>query len=191
MTHRLILTTDCPNTDLTSRQVTALARTSSYSKLQTRPLMASHLNISPPREIKIWHGLNFWAHLPAILYGCETWSLTLSKEHRLRVFENRVLKKIFGRRGMRWRENGENRITRSFVTCTLRQVIRMIESGWMKCAGHIIWISGQSSWQEIQRSWFDSWRSQIFWVVVGLERVHSASWVQLRSYLKEKVAAPA
>jgi hypothetical protein len=34
--------------------------------------------------------------LPAVLYGCETWSLTLRQEHRLRVFENRVLRKIFG-----------------------------------------------------------------------------------------------
>jgi hypothetical protein len=30
--------------------------------------------------------------LPVVLYGCETWSLTLREEHRLRVFENRVLK---------------------------------------------------------------------------------------------------
>jgi hypothetical protein len=34
--------------------------------------------------------------LPVVLYGCETWSLTLREEHRLRVFENRVLKRIFG-----------------------------------------------------------------------------------------------
>jgi len=34
--------------------------------------------------------------LPVVLYGCETWSLTLRKERRLRVFENRVLKRIFG-----------------------------------------------------------------------------------------------
>jgi hypothetical protein len=34
--------------------------------------------------------------LPMVLYGCETWSLTLRKEHRLRVFENRVLRRIFG-----------------------------------------------------------------------------------------------
>jgi hypothetical protein len=31
-----------------------------------------------------------------VLYGCETWSLTLREEHRLRVFENRVLRRIFG-----------------------------------------------------------------------------------------------
>jgi hypothetical protein len=34
--------------------------------------------------------------LSVVLYGCETWSLTLRKEHRLGVFENRVLRRIFG-----------------------------------------------------------------------------------------------
>jgi len=34
--------------------------------------------------------------LPVVLYGCETWSLTLREEHRLRLFENRVLRRIFG-----------------------------------------------------------------------------------------------
>jgi hypothetical protein len=34
--------------------------------------------------------------LPVVLYGCETWSLTLWEEHKLRVFENRVLRRIFG-----------------------------------------------------------------------------------------------
>jgi hypothetical protein len=34
--------------------------------------------------------------LPVVLYGCETWSLTIREEHRLRVFENRVLRRIFG-----------------------------------------------------------------------------------------------
>jgi hypothetical protein len=37
--------------------------------------------------------------LPVVLYGCETWSLTLRVEHRLRVFENRVLRRIFGPKG--------------------------------------------------------------------------------------------
>jgi hypothetical protein len=34
--------------------------------------------------------------LPVVLHGCETWSLTLREEHRLRVFDNMVLKRIFG-----------------------------------------------------------------------------------------------
>ena len=34
--------------------------------------------------------------LPVVLYGCETWSLTLREEHRLRVLENKELRKLFG-----------------------------------------------------------------------------------------------
>jgi hypothetical protein len=34
--------------------------------------------------------------MPFVLYGCETWSFILREEHRLRVLENRVLRKIFG-----------------------------------------------------------------------------------------------
>jgi len=34
--------------------------------------------------------------LPIAVYGCETWSLTLTEEHRLRVSENRLLRRIFG-----------------------------------------------------------------------------------------------
>jgi hypothetical protein len=43
-------------------------------------------------KVKIYETIS----LPVVLYGCETWSLTLSEEHRLRVFENRVLRRIFG-----------------------------------------------------------------------------------------------
>jgi hypothetical protein len=56
--------------------------------------------------------------LPVVLYGCETWSLTLREEHKLRVFENRLLRRIFGPK----MEGGESCITKSFIICTLRQV---------------------------------------------------------------------
>jgi hypothetical protein len=39
--------------------------------------------------------------LPVVLYGCETWSLTLREERRARVFENRMLRKIFDRNEMK------------------------------------------------------------------------------------------
>jgi hypothetical protein len=39
--------------------------------------------------------------LPVVLYGCETWSVTLREEHRLRVFENKVLRTIFRPNGMK------------------------------------------------------------------------------------------
>jgi hypothetical protein len=52
----------------------------------------------------------------------KTWSLTLSEEHRLRVFENRVLRRIFGPKREEVTRGGENCIMRSFVICTLRHV---------------------------------------------------------------------
>jgi len=42
-------------------------------------------------KIKIYRTMT-----PVVLYGCETWSLTLMEERRLRVFENRVLRRVFG-----------------------------------------------------------------------------------------------
>ena len=46
--------------------------------------------------------------LPIVLYGCETWSLTMREECRLRVFESKVLRKIFGLRQIKLQENGES-----------------------------------------------------------------------------------
>jgi hypothetical protein len=54
-------------------------------------LLSSHL-VSRNLKIRIYKPVI----LPVVLYGCKTWSLTLGDEHRLRVFENRVLRKIFG-----------------------------------------------------------------------------------------------
>jgi hypothetical protein len=58
----------------------------SYYSVQN--ILSSHL-ISKNLKIKIHKTII----LPVVLYGCETWSLTLREEHRLRVFENRVLRK--------------------------------------------------------------------------------------------------
>jgi hypothetical protein len=54
-------------------------------------LLSSSL-LSENTKIKIYRTII----LPVVLYGCETWSLTLKEEHRLRVLENRVLRRIFG-----------------------------------------------------------------------------------------------
>ena len=54
-------------------------------------LLSSSL-LSKNLKIKICRNLI----LPVVLYGCENWSLTLREESRLRVFENRVLRRIFG-----------------------------------------------------------------------------------------------
>jgi len=46
----------------------------------------------PKIKIKVYRTII----LPVVLYGCEIWSLTLREESRLRVFENRVLRRVFG-----------------------------------------------------------------------------------------------
>jgi len=51
--------------------------------------------------------------LPLVLYGCETWSLTLGVERRMRVFENRVLRRVFEPKRDKVTGNGENYIMRS------------------------------------------------------------------------------
>jgi hypothetical protein len=51
--------------------------------------------------------------LPVVLYGCETWSLTLREERRLRVFENRVLRGVFGPKRDDVTGNGESCVMRS------------------------------------------------------------------------------
>jgi hypothetical protein len=51
--------------------------------------------------------------LPLVLYGCETWSFTLREERRLRVFKNRVLRRIFGPKRDEVTGNGENDIIRN------------------------------------------------------------------------------
>ena len=51
--------------------------------------------------------------LPVVTYGCESWSLTLREERKLRVFENRVLRRVFGSKRDEVTGNGENYIMRS------------------------------------------------------------------------------
>jgi hypothetical protein len=76
--------------------------------------------------------------LPVVLYGCETWSLTLSKESRLRVFENRVLRRIFGPK--RDEETGEWRRLHNEELLDLYSslnIIRVTKRRSMRWAGHV------------------------------------------------------
>jgi hypothetical protein len=60
--------------------------------------------------------------LPTVLYECEIWSLTLREEHGMRIFENKVLRRIFGTKREEVIGDWENCILRSFIICTLRQI---------------------------------------------------------------------
>jgi hypothetical protein len=63
----------------------------SYFMYWVQGLLSSHL-LSKNLKISIYKTII----LPVVLYGCKTWSRTLREEHRLRVFENKVLRRIFG-----------------------------------------------------------------------------------------------
>jgi len=72
-----------------------------------------------------------------VLYGCETWSLTLGEEHRLRVFENSVLRKIFGPKREEdgsWRKLHNDELHDLYSS---PNIVRVIKSVRMRWAGHV------------------------------------------------------
>ncbi|KAJ4429807.1 hypothetical protein ANN_22011 [Periplaneta americana] len=76
--------------------------------------------------------------LPVLLYGCETWTLTLREELRLRVFENKVLRKIFGAK--RDEVTGEWRKlhnTELHALYSSPNIIRNLKSRRLRWAGHV------------------------------------------------------
>jgi hypothetical protein len=73
-----------------------------------------------------------------ILYGCETWSLKLREEHRLRVFENRVLRRIFGPKRDEvtggWRKLLNEELHGLYSSPSIVRVIKARRTRW---AGHV------------------------------------------------------
>jgi hypothetical protein len=74
--------------------------------------------------------------LPVVLYGCEAWSLTLTKAHKLRVFENRVPRRIFGPKRDKvtrsWRKQYTEELHNLY---SLPSIFRMIKSRRMRWEG--------------------------------------------------------
>jgi hypothetical protein len=63
--------------------------------------------------------------LPLLLYGCETWSLTSREEHRLRLFENRVLWRIFGPKreeDVSWRKSHNDKLHNLYSSSNIVKV---------------------------------------------------------------------
>jgi hypothetical protein len=76
--------------------------------------------------------------LPVVLHGCETWSVTSSEEQRLRVFENRVLRRIFGPKRDEvtgdWRKLYNDELHNLYFS---PNIIRMNKSSRMRWAGYV------------------------------------------------------
>jgi hypothetical protein len=95
--------------------------------------LSSHL-LSNNVNVKIYQTII----LPVVLYGCDTWSLTLREENRLRVFENRVLRRIFGPKRDEvtgeWRKLHNEELRNLYSS---PDIIRQVKSRRMRWAGHV------------------------------------------------------
>jgi len=90
--------------------------------------------LSKALKIKIYRTII----LPVVLYGCETWSLTLREERKLRVFENMVLRRIFGPRRDEvtgeWRRLHNEELNGLYSS---PNIVRVIKSRRMRWARHM------------------------------------------------------
>ena len=96
-------------------------------------LLSSSL-LSKNLKIKIYRTII----LNVVFYGCETWSLTLREELKLRVFENRVLRRIFGPKGDEvtgdWRKLHNEELNALYSS---PNIVWVIKSRKMRWAGHV------------------------------------------------------
>jgi hypothetical protein len=125
--------TTVTNQNLIQEEIKTRLNSGNAYYLSVQSLLSSRL-LSKNLKLRIYKTII----VPVFLYGCETWSLTLREEHRLRVFENRVLRRIFG---PKWDEvTGEWRKLHNKELHDLYSspsIIRIIKSRRMRLVGHV------------------------------------------------------
>ena len=96
-------------------------------------LLSSRL-LSKNLKIKIYRTII----LPVVLYSCEIWSLTLREERRLRMFENRLLRRVFGPKRDEvtgeWKKLHNEELNNLY---SLPNIVRVMKSRRMRWAGHV------------------------------------------------------
>ena len=134
-------------------------------------LLSSRL-LSRKLKIKIYRTII----LPVVLYGCEAWSLTLREERKLRVFENMVLRRIFGPRRdevtREWR-----RLHNEEVSDLYANIVRVIKSRRMRWAGHVARMGVERGRIE---SWWGNRRERDHWGDLGVDGWIILGWISRR-----------
>jgi hypothetical protein len=129
--------------------------------------LSSHL-ISKNLKIKIYKTVI----LPVVLYGCKTWSLILGEEHRLRVFENRVLGKIFGPKR---EEDGSWRKLHNELHSLYSSpnIVGVIKSRRMRWAGHV---ARMGRGEVFTRFWLGGPKARDHWEDLGIGGSITLRW---------------
>jgi hypothetical protein len=127
--------------------------------------------------------------LPAVLYGCETWFLTLREEHRLRVFKNRVLRRISGPKRddviVEWRKLHNEGLHNLYSS---PDIIRQIKSSRMRWVGNVARLEEEKKAYRVlvrkpegkrplgvpSHRWEDEIRMDLRKIGCGERRVHTA-----------------
>jgi hypothetical protein len=111
------LGTTVTNQNLIQAEVKSRLNSGNACSHSVQNLLSSRL-LSKNMKIRIYKTII----LPVVLYWCETWSLTLKEEHRLGVFENRVLRGIFGPKSNLYACNISRSGSRGKVSCRVSAV---------------------------------------------------------------------
>ena len=127
------LGTTLTNQNYIAEEIKSGLRSGSACYHSVQNLLSSSL-LSNNLKIKIYRTII----LPVVLYGCETWLLTLREEMNLRVFENMVLRKIFGPRRdevmEEWRRFHNVELNDLYSS---PNIVRVIKSRRMRWSGHV------------------------------------------------------
>jgi hypothetical protein len=127
------LGTEVMNQNLIQKEIKGISNSTSACYHSVQNLLSAHL-LSKSIKIRIYKIII----LLVVLYGCETWSLTLRQKHGLREFENRVLRKIFGpeRDEVKggWLKLHNEKLHNFY---SLPSVSRMIKPRKLRWAGHV------------------------------------------------------